>query len=124
MTRTVAVKDKPLKLSPSGLPPKFHGYIMKGIRRVFTWWPEKKKAKIRSKGACELCGVKDVKLECDHKIPVIPLTGFDDWDSVINRMLCDADNLFYICAPCHKEKTHKVEAPIRAANRREAKKKG
>jgi len=42
----------------------------------------------------------------DHVVPIIdPVEGFTSWDSVIERMFCEADNLQVLCYECHKLKT-------------------
>lgn len=41
----------------------------------------------------------------DHVVPVIPDGGFINWDSVIERMFCNSDNLQVLCHECHKLKT-------------------
>ena len=44
----------------------------------------------------------------DHISPIIdPKVGFVGWDSVIERMFCETDNLQVLCYDCHKEKTQK-----------------
>jgi len=70
---------------------------------------------------CELCGRTGLTREevaVDHIEPRIPVTGFDDILSWIERTLCDAADLQVICVePCHHEKTAKE-----AAQRAEARK--
>lgn len=45
--------------------------------------------------------VKNVHV--DHIIPVIdPAVGFTTWDSVIERMFCEKEDLRVLCASCHK----------------------
>jgi hypothetical protein len=46
---------------------------------------------------------KDVQV--NHKIPVIPLSGFDSWDGVVQRMFCEKQHLEVLCIPCHKSLT-------------------
>lgn len=43
---------------------------------------------------------KDV--EVNHKVPVVPVAGFDSWDQVIERLFCEKDGLEVLCKPCHK----------------------
>lgn len=43
---------------------------------------------------------KDV--EVNHKLSVIPISGFDSWDGVIERLFCEEDGLEVLCKPCHK----------------------
>ena len=41
----------------------------------------------------------------DHIEPVVPVTGWVSWDSCINNMFCEAENLQVLCHSCHKEVT-------------------
>ena len=41
-------------------------------------------------------------IEIDHIIPVVPVTGFDSWDGVVERMYCEKQYLRAVCKPCHK----------------------
>jgi 5-methylcytosine-specific restriction endonuclease McrA len=54
---------------------------------------EKQAAKTRANGACEKCGRTDLKLECDH---IIPLK-----DGGKN----ERGNLWMLCTMCHRRKT-------------------
>lgn len=42
------------------------------------------------------------EVEVNHIVPVVPVTGFDSWDNVIDRMFCEPDGLELLCKPCHK----------------------
>lgn len=47
---------------------------------------------------------RDVQI--DHKDPVVDVyAGFIDWDTYIDRLYCEANNLQVLCKPCHKAKT-------------------
>ena len=53
----------------------------------------------------------------DHIVPIVdPAVGFTSWDSVIERMFCDSDNLQILCLPCHKAKSQE-EIDIAKARR-------
>lgn len=42
----------------------------------------------------------------DHIEPIVdPATGFVDWDTYINRMFCEKDNLQLLCGECHDKKS-------------------
>ena len=56
---------------------------------------------------------KDVQV--NHKTPVVPLTGFDSWDALIERLFCEEDGLEVLCIPCHKGVT-KLENQERKSN--------
>jgi 5-methylcytosine-specific restriction endonuclease McrA len=46
------------------------------------------------------------EVQIDHISAIIdPTEGFTSWDSVINNMFCEADNLQCLCVGCHKIKT-------------------
>ena len=62
---------------------------------------------------------KDIQV--DHEIPVIdPVRGFEDWNTFVDRLFCDPDNLNVLCKTCHKVKTD-AEKKVRAINRKKAK---
>lgn len=44
-------------------------------------------------------------VEVNHIIPVVPVTGFDDWNGVIERMFCEKEHLEVVCKVCHKSIT-------------------
>ena len=56
----------------------------------------------------------------DHIDPIVPVTGWVSWDSCIERMYCEGDNLQLLCKACHDVKT-KEETAERAMHRRKAK---
>lgn len=56
---------------------------------------------------CETCGewVSSTKVNVDHVDPVVPITGFTDWNTFIARLWCAITNLKRICSTCHDQKT-------------------
>lgn len=45
-------------------------------------------------------------MKVDHIDPVVdPAVGFQGWDSFINRLFCEVDNLQVMCEECHNRKT-------------------
>ena len=56
---------------------------------------------------CADCGKlfpqKDVV--ADHIEPVVPVTGFTNWDDIIRRMYCEIEGFQALCKECHKIKT-------------------
>lgn len=42
----------------------------------------------------------------DHIDPVIPTTGFTDWNTFIDRLFCGEENLAPRCKTCHEKKTN------------------
>jgi hypothetical protein len=66
-----------------------------------------------------LIGAKDFQI--DHINPIVPLTGWENFDSFIERMFVDETNLQLICkSPCHSEKS-KTENEIRRASKKNRK---
>lgn len=46
------------------------------------------------------------EVQTDHRSPVVePEVGFVDWDTFIQRLYCDKENLQILCTSCHKAKT-------------------
>lgn len=53
--------------------------------------------------------VKNVHV--DHIKPIIdPAIGWTNYDDMIERMFCEADNLQVLCNECHKKKTDEEKA--------------
>ena len=45
-------------------------------------------------------------VQVDHILPVIdPTTGFTTWDSFVENLYCEKDNLQVLCTQCHDIKT-------------------
>ena len=40
----------------------------------------------------------------DNIKPIVPASGFDSWDSVVERMFCELSNLQVLCHACHQVK--------------------
>ena len=63
-------------------------------------------------------------MQVDHVIPIVGITEtLDDlsWDTVIDRIWCEENNLMAICKDCHKQKT-KEENKQRRKAKKESKK--
>lgn len=93
---------------------QFKAFIVSALRKQSLRWKPindvKKKARIyRGKYKCQICGkavaVKDGAV--DHINPVVPISGFEGWDSFINNMFCEEDGLQFVCNDCHNIKTKK-----------------
>lgn len=51
-------------------------------------------------------GKRVTNIFVDHIDPIIdPAVGWVSWDSTVERMFCEADNLQCLCGACHKEKS-------------------
>ena len=79
----------------------------------------KKTGKLASHYKCAVCNgefvAKDVQV--DHTIPVVGPEGFVGWDSYIERMFCDVDNLQVLCKTCHDVKTKEENATKRISKK-------
>lgn len=102
-----------------------NSYIFAGLGKVWMWWPArnevKKRCKIVNKPGwyrCELCKQEREKIDIDHIIPIVPISGFTTWDAYINARFVAASKLQGICKDCHKAKT-KEENKKRRDNKRE-----
>ena len=48
------------------------------------------------------------EIQVDHIVPAVdPTTGFTTWDSFVENLYCDKDNLQAACVSCHSAKTKK-----------------
>lgn len=68
----------------------------------------KKTGRLAQHYKCASCGEefagKDVAV--DHIDPVVdPEKGFEDWNTFIERLYCDKDNLQVLCKTCHDLKS-------------------
>ena len=77
---------------------------------------------------CPICNERHIEanMAIDHIEPIIPITGHDSYDNIIDRLLCELDGFQVICKPCHKLKTdienqarreHKKKVKDKAAGR-------
>lgn len=56
-------------------------------------------------------GKRVKNIYCDHIVPIIdPEVGWVSWDSTIERMFSEADNLQMLCYECHEKKSNKEKA--------------
>lgn len=119
-------------------PVKVKNFIISLLRAGSRKWPPrsavlnaaKTEKKINSKSGrlaqhylCSTC-VKDfplTQIQVDHISPVIdPAMGFVDWNTYIQRMFCDEDNLQILCKSCHAVKS-KEELKERSASKKSSK---
>lgn len=101
---------------------RYHSFVKGGLRSASQRWPPKyttlaeacvgtfinpKSGRLAKHYKCNKCGnafpQKDV--EVNHIEPVVPVSGFDSWDGVVERMFCEKDKLEVLCKPCHKSLT-------------------
>ncbi len=90
------------------------GFVIAMLRRASYRWPPRSQVlraarRGRGKYECVLCGPAIThgrkEVQVDHKVPVIPLTGWDTFDAFIERLFCDVAGLQVLCKPCHSVKT-------------------
>lgn len=112
---------------------RFDSFVKATLRKGTMRWPPKYavlNAAKRGKSINPLTGRLAEHYECaechqlfpaknivvDHIEPIVPVTGFTTWDSVVERMFCEAENLQAMCKPCHSIKS-KLENSIRKTHK-------
>ena len=115
---------------------KFNSFIRNQLRSATRKWApinNVKKAANVSRGVyfCSCCkqrvpptvkvGKKRVKnIFVDHIEPIVdPEVGFVDWDTFIERLFCEEDNLQLLCGFCHDQKTLKERETATARRQQE-----
>jgi len=63
---------------------------------------ERAAARKRAGGCCERCGRSDLKLECDHIVPLSTAKSIEDIHRLNKR-----ENLRFLCLMCHSAKTRR-----------------
>lgn len=103
---------------------RYESFIKGVLRKGSTRWPPKYEVLNQAKRGkrinestgrlaehyeCAECGKEfPAKFICvDHIEPVVPVSGFVSWDSVVERMFCEVGGLQVLCKDCHKIKTEK-----------------
>lgn len=83
--------------------------ITSALRRIWFYGPQRKEASKIAKdrgNTCAICNQPKDKLEIDHIVTVVPLTGFDgNWTSYIDRLFVDVSGLRALCKECHSAHT-------------------
>jgi hypothetical protein len=115
---------------------RFNSFVKSALRAASRGWPPKyktlneacvgqrtniKTGRLAKHYTCSACQVahpaKDVQV--DHYEAVInPSVGFVSWDSFIDNLFCEQENLQVLCKPCHeiKSSAEKQIAKERKAN--------
>lgn len=87
-------------------------YVKNALRIATYKWPYFSMAMSRqriSRGmySCEFCkntfGPKEINR--DHIEPVIPVTGWESWESYIKRLFVKSSGIQILCLECHLSKT-------------------
>jgi len=107
---------------------RFRSFVTSALRAASRRWPPKFKAlkeafvgrktnkktgKLAMHYKCAKCKKHFVatNVQVDHVLPVVdPKVGFVGWDSFIDRIFCEIENLQVLCKPCHKVKTEEEKA--------------
>ena len=107
---------------------RFRSFVTSALRAASRRWPPKFKAlkeafigrktnkktgKLAMHYKCAKCKKHFVAtdVQVDHVLPVVdPKVGFVGWDSFIDRIFCEIENLQVLCKPCHKVKTEEEKA--------------
>jgi 5-methylcytosine-specific restriction endonuclease McrA len=107
---------------------RFRSFVTSALRAASRRWPPKFKAlkeafvgrktnkktgKLAMHYKCAKCKKHFVAadVQVDHVLPVVdPKVGFIGWDSFIDRIFCEIENLQVLCKPCHKVKTEEEKS--------------
>lgn len=98
---------------------RFNGFITSILRSGSRRWAPKystlkdayTKTKINKKSGrlakhfrCAICAGEftSTNVQVDH---IIPIGKGGDWNSFIEALFCEKENLQVLCKPCHKDKT-------------------
>lgn len=99
-------------------------FVISGLRRMSYKCPMRAAALTRARVKrglykCEICSklTKKSSIALDHILPVVPVTGWDDFEGFINRLFCLPEGLQTICKDCHGKKT-KEENRLRRQNKK------
>lgn len=58
---------------------------------------------------CASCGEEfpAKQVNVDHILPVVdPVVGFVDWNTFVENLYCEKENLQVLCSTCHTEKSN------------------
>lgn len=111
--------------------PKERGLLKGAIRRVFsrsdlrravleacrTDYMDSKRPRVKKWGICNTCKQHEplYLMQVDHIDPIVPVEKTLEqmsWDTVVDRVWCDKNNLQCVCKECHHTKT-KEEGKLR-----------
>lgn len=106
---------------------RFRGFIISALRSASNRWPPKYEARKKAKvayGKYTCAGykrdahvVRASEVQVDHINPVIdPATGFQGFDTFIERLFTEAENFQVLCKDCHIIKS-KDEKAIRVGKK-------
>lgn len=101
---------------------RYRNFIRSALRRASVRWPprtlaleqafvsrkkNKKTGRMAKHYRCNKCKKLFVskEVEVNHINPIVPVTGFDTWDGLIERLFCEKEGLEVLCKPCHRAQT-------------------
>lgn len=101
--------------------------LIPAIRKIWLYSPLRREALQKAKAEvgykCQLCGDLYDKLQVDHIEPIVPVTGWTNWDDYVSRTFCDISNLQAICKTCHESKCMTEKFQRQGNKKKRAKKK-
>ena len=101
---------------------RFNSFVKSALRAASQKWPprysvlnkacvgqkvNKSTGRLAKHYVCAACEYEfpGKEIQVNHIISVVPVSGFDSWDGVIERLFCEEPGLEVLCIPCHKERT-------------------
>lgn len=101
---------------------RYNSFIKSALRTASVRWPPRYQClhdafitkginpatgRVAKMYRCQKCKgtFTAANMEVNHIEPVIPVSGFDSWDNVIERLFCERAGLEALCKPCHKSVT-------------------
>lgn len=114
---------------------RYNSFVTSTLRAGARRWPpkyetlkaaqtekkiNKKSGRLAQHFLCGCCGgeftSKDVQV--DHIKPVVdPTKGFKSWDSFVENLFCESNNLQVLCLDCHRQKTYQEKLEKKNANK-------
>lgn len=93
--------------------PNRNTFAKGALRRASLMWPNISECRRLARRApnryeCAMCKelFTSKEVQIDHISSVIDIMkGWQGWDSYIERLFCDLDNLACLCKQCHSQKT-------------------
>lgn len=113
---------KAIELNDEAFEKHKFNYVKNALRIATYKWPYFSMAMSRQRlerglYLCELCkgsfGPKEINR--DHIEPVIPVTGWTNWETYINRLFVKSTGIQILCIGCHEQKTA-IENILRVKN--------
>ena len=98
---------------------RYTSFVKGGLRSISQRWPPRysvlnqacigqqintKSGRLAKHYLCASCNIAypAKEVEVNHRNPIVPVTGFDSWDGLIERLFCEKEHLEVLCKPCHR----------------------